>query len=811
MEARRSVLDETDLLRNERSAIAAARGIPSNEPWCGIALSGGGIRSATFCLGALQRLAKAKLLQHFDYMSSVSGGGYMAASMQWIVAHDPKCDTGESFPYGVSLSERTSPGAARLDELRSRASYLAPGEGISVWSLVATVVRTVLLSLLVWIPFFTLGMWLLIAVAIGVISVLPDWLAQSLPRPKGLIDEEWAFAIFWACVAALLTALLILLATVLVFVATLVPPDVAQSVNAPQRIAKRALIAGVCGIAGGLIVWGLRSYALGPISQAVKIVCLMLVIFSIFAFGVAANIWLRRPDREINYQMRRLVDRAATWLFPIILLSLALASLPIVTSTLRDAPLLRQYSGLSGIFGALAALSGVASALYGHFVQAQRVAPNLASRVTANAAGGLFIYGLVLFSFVISDAIIRNPENIFGERVLVAFMVALVCGVTFGQRSNVNYLGLHRFYRDRLMEAFLPRFPGAEPDRTPLSQLWKPDAGKAVSRPYPIFNTNAVLINDDDPTVRLRGGASFILSPLYIGSAETGWIKTEENDSTNAPLTTASAMAASGAALNANAAYAGAGVTRDRLISIVMTLLNTRLGLWIGTPGKVAGPPNYFRPAFEYGVLSFLRTGYRRDSRYMELTDGGHFENLGVYELIRRRLDLIVAFDSEEDPATTMYALASLCQRVFRDFGVTIEIGDKANALMPTDFQGYPGGAKISKRSYFVAPIKYPGRAPNASDKNVPVDSAKTGYFIYIKSNMVDGLSFPSKGYKARNPDFPNQSTMDQFFEPDQFEAYRDLGFACVEAMLRDLKIDGADRTAMIASVSKSMRQMPAA
>ena len=76
---------------------------------------------------------------------------------------------------------------------------------------------------------------------------------------------------------------------------------------------------------------------------------------------------------------------------------------------------------------------------------------------------------------------------------------------------------------------------------------------------------------------------------------------------------------------------------------------------------------------------------------------------------------------------------------------------------------------------------------------------------------MVDGLSFPSKGYKARNPDFPNQSTMDQFFEPDQFEAYRDLGFACVEAMLRDLKIDGADRTAMIASVSKSMRQMPAA
>src|SRR5262249_16915920 len=150
-----------------------------------------------------------------------------------------------------------------------------------------------------------------------------------------------------------------------------------------------------------------------------------------------------------------------------------------------------------------------------------------------------------------------------------------------------------------------------------------------------------------------------------------------------------------------------------------------------------SGTPNYFSPGLRYGIW---RGGYRRDSAFMELTDGGHFDNLGVYELVRRRTDVIVTLDSEEDPSTSMSALASVCQRVLEDFDVLIDVGDKADKIAPAGDMGYPSQAKFTARSYFIAKIYY--KQPKTK---LPGDeTAKIGYFVYIKSNMIKGLSFPS-------------------------------------------------------------------
>jgi hypothetical protein len=70
---------------------------------------------------------------------------------------------------------------------------------------------------------------------------------------------------------------------------------------------------------------------------------------------------------------------------------------------------------------------------------------------------------------------------------------------------------------------------------------------------------------------------------------------------------------------------------------------------------------------------------------------------------------------------------------------------------------------------------------------------------------MIKGLSFPAKGYKAKNPDFPNQSTMDQFFEPAQFEAYRELGYSSVDAFVTAFTLDNADPVALLAALAKAI------
>jgi predicted acylesterase/phospholipase RssA len=102
---------EAEVLRDERAVVAGGRGRPTTGPWIGLALSGGGIRSATFCLGALQRFAHSRLLRHFDYISSVSGGGYVASAVQWRWHDDPTTDADGRFPYGLGRVKTRNRGA----------------------------------------------------------------------------------------------------------------------------------------------------------------------------------------------------------------------------------------------------------------------------------------------------------------------------------------------------------------------------------------------------------------------------------------------------------------------------------------------------------------------------------------------------------------------------------------------------------------------------------------------------------------------------------------------------------------------------
>jgi hypothetical protein len=285
-----------------------------------------------------------------------------------------------------------------------------------------------------------------------------------------------------------------------------------------------------------------------------------------------------------------------------------------------------------------------------------------------------------------------------GSNTLTAFgVVALVVAVASTFYTNINQVGLHRYYRDRIIETFMPSQSAVtdvtstyspKADELLLSQLY----GTSVNSggPYPIINTNVILARDKNRKHRARGGASFSFTPLYTGSEATGWAATDSFRKRQGGVQLASAIATSGAAANSNAGYTGLGITRDRLISLVMMLLNVRLGLWLGNPNPKFGSaraPTHAYPGFPY---AFCGLGHTSDSGFVELSDGGHFENLGIYELARRKVGLIIVCDGEADKEISYAGLLSATRRIHEDFGAVIDFvaHDGLSSLVPRDELG---------------------------------------------------------------------------------------------------------------------------
>ena len=296
---------------------------------------------------------------------------------------------------------------------------------------------------------------------------------------------------------------------------------------------------------------------------------------------------------------------------------------------------------------------------------------------------------------------------------------------------------------------------------------------KAPRGPYHILNANIVLVNSEVRRYRTRGGDSFILSPWYCGGTSVGWRRTDQFMGNG--ITLATAMAISGAAANPDTGVGGVGPTRNHFVSIMMALMNVRLGYWIlnpRLPNRRWVRPNHFRPGF----FEFVGGRYSEDSRFLQLSDGGHFENLGVYELVRRKLGLIIACDSGADADYTFSEFENLSRRIKEDFGARIEFDSNNHVqhLIPRHTGGYPKDVLIADRGYIVGKIIY--------------EDESTGTFIFVKATLIDNLNLELLAYKGRNPLFPHQSTADQFFDERQFESYRELGHAIASQM-----IDGAD------------------
>ncbi|MBX9646719.1 MAG: hypothetical protein K2X57_06665 [Xanthobacteraceae bacterium] len=829
------VFGEHDVIAAERKHIEVGRpgrlGAGSESmPWCGIGLSGGGIRSASFALGVLQGFASQGLLKRFDYMSSVSGGGYIAASLQWWwrgIAVSGGMETGfgtgrHDFPYGSALDDSQSEnlseretteekasrlrvaglGKRNLEFLRSHAAYLTPGDGLNAWSMLGVLVRTIVVSLLTWIPLLVFAFLLISELAITV-DVWPGIVKLGLPLPDWLASPRWSCTLerhdcalkYPAVFALLLYALYAVAVAFAVLAVIFAGFSRTPENNIPVRFLIRLLVGSI--IASGIVIaglYGIYDFFNGTII-AILIAMMVNVVVAVFVLALIA--W-SPPGVVTAYWARRTLERAMGGAFLPFLVLLAFATVPIVPSYLVD-KMHNATSGTAtatatGFLGLAGLLGGVLSSLYGYYVFLKNAVPSLAAQIAATVGSFLYIYMTVVVSYALSviffyPRLLSDSDEV--ALVQVPIIVSVLISACLGFLSNINLVGLHRFYRDRLMEAFMPTKEAVDSVRSGFSQaadslsIAKLTSG---SYPYPLINTNVILVNDKDRKVSARGGDNFILSPLFIGSKATEWQSTDDYIATNGTMTLASSVAASGAAVSASAGYIGTGLTMNRIVSTAMSLLNIRLGLWVGNPNTPAPRgnrtflkiPTFFNPGLAAGILGMA---HKRTSPFLELTDGGHFENLALYELVRRRLDVIVIVDGEADPKISLRSLVSATRRIEEDFGATLELYRDPlgpdRLVMKTRY-GYPSEASYARSPFIVGKLLY-----SPDDHGV----RKHAVLIYVKATNVEGLDFVTSGYLAANPEFPHQSTIDQFFGPDQFDAYHHLGHQCASMLIRDLDL----------------------
>ncbi len=402
----------------------------------------------------------------------------------------------------------------------------------------------------------------------------------------------------------------------------------------------------------------------------------------------------------------------------------------------------------------------------------------------------------------ISQVAFAQPYHLFPLSLLTIIIIGLTIGLAW--RVGVNEFSMHHFYRNRLMRGYLAAtrrrtdrdktanaFTGFDDmDDLKLCSL-KSDKENGYQGPYPIINTtlNASQVTDLDR--QDRQGESFVFTPLFCGfdispispcgnkkskANEYGYRLTEQYAYEPKILTNgkhepggpnlSTAMAISGAAANPNM-----GTHSSSATAFLLTIFNARLGWWMGNPLGKDYKKSDPRSGLAYLIYDLLgRTSIDKD--FVCLSDGGHFDNMGLYELIRRRVRVVILGDAEQDKYLTCEGLANAVRRCRVDFGVEIVIDIKHI----TNRDEKSGNSRCH---YALGTIWYPEDPAGKPSGNL----------IYLKSSLNGQEPVDVKEYSASNPDFPHQSTADQFFNEPQFESYRRLGLHVIETALADPEI----------------------
>ncbi|MCG8450631.1 MAG: hypothetical protein MI725_13765 [Pirellulales bacterium] len=370
------------------------------------------------------------------------------------------------------------------------------------------------------------------------------------------------------------------------------------------------------------------------------------------------------------------------------------------------------------------------------------------------------------------------------------FLGTLAVFLIAGFVMDLNSTSLHGFYSKQLGEAWIEPLPTFGRD-IPLVHLRTTEVGM----PYHLIDGSVQFFGGADKAghKRFLTREGFLFSQLYCGSKSLGFVHTDQF--MNASYELDDAIAVSGAAVSPVQ-------SSNPLQLMLLMFANMRLGQWVETPGHYA-KRGYLHPWTKHWRFTPFQAllACRKPIRERSLcfvTDGGHYENLGIEPLLQRRCRLIFAMDAGQDQDYAFADFTTLMRRMRIMEGIKFELlddGQSANTfeqLIPAQLRYKQAGADRPT----VQGKRKEARAEKGADEENLLEKHWSechfvmlriiydqdqpdldGCLIYMKPTLTGDEPFDLQQYARLNSSFPHDQTADQFFAPDRFESYRQLGY----------------------------------
>ena len=863
-------LEAINQSRRTRRLAEIGDGSSAEAQLVGLSLSGGGIRSATFNLGILQALADLNLIRYLDYLSTVSGGGYIGSWLHaWIRRPGGAGENQGTVRRALSPKESPDPESSEtrpIKWLRRYSNYLAPRLGLlsaDILTIATVWMRNSLLNMLVIVLALSAALMVprSLRFAFDLVQIHernPVWMVAMLPlvfavvviqqnlrsfgqsgvrEGKRWFQEQkrihvavafpvllsailvaaWLFEISRGGARLLWADLTIVWAFFILLCFVSFGGDYRTHffdcrVKRPQGrwawaqfVGTTLLFNGICGLAGALLLFLIERLFEMWSGEAAIWNCLVLGTAAVtMAYALVIVLHLGLFGRNLLDDRREWWSRlgAVLAIWTVGWLAVAGASIygPLLLIQLANMNYGNYIVSLVGTGWMGTTLAGVLKAnsdRTGSGTDGGRM-----SALIIRLAPPLFVVGLLLLLALVDQFAIEQIQGLgdLGAAILVPYhfelisywqpasatLGFLICATTaflLAWRVDVNEFSMHNFYENRLVRCYLGasnprrqpnRFTGFDPDDDLRIAQLNPvgrDGGSGYDGPYAIVNAALNLVSGEELAWQERKAESFVFTPLFSGYAATPTVEaaggpqpdrhrsifayrpTEQYAFPAGGIRLGRAVAISGAAASPNQGYHTSAAA-----AFLMTVFNVRLGWWIGNPRHSKGWRRS-GPGIGLGYLLVeLAAAANNKSKYVYLSDGGHFENLGIYELVRRRCRYIVACDGGQDAGFAFEDLGNAIRKCRSDFGVEIEIDLNSIRPVPAELDG----RLCSKAHCAVGIVNYP--------------DAPRGTLVYIKASLTGDEPADVLEYARLHEEFPHQTTADQFFDESQFESYRRLG-----------------------------------
>jgi len=786
----------------------------------GLALSGGGIRSATFCFGLLRSLARNRLLLRFDLLSTVSGGGYIGSMLGRLFSRGARRT--DMFRVQKALGEIQADWFVWW--LRANGRYLIPRGMRDTLFVAALFIRNLVaihFEFALIVLAFTLALDMVIvhawqglaalgfAYAEPVFALLQDlpgwaplWISVAwLALPPVFIVGAWRAAAYWAI------------------------PWVDETPRRWLVAAWLGSLALTCALCYAYLQFEGSHHPVGQVLRTtLMVVTLALLALWVAAMPVAASFLAQSRD-----QGDRRAEAARTYVTKALANTFELFSaIALVGLIDRCAwflafelePLTETGQGVAGLWLGIAA-----AAIRAVLPLASKLLPSSPRTSVVLAVGRTLGYALVFLLCVWWASLAHKmvlgalftPEGLSYASAWWAFLMLFVpvLGFMLATGQNVEFLNvssLHAFYKARIVRSYLGAANGARfTSQDPVPPLTALDRVPQVLRTdYGITSVDDVHADDDIALDAYRpqdkGGPVHILNVCInqtrdprgglfnqdrrglVLSVASGGLRKASQGEWEALTGPGALSLGTWAAISGAAVAPGLGGRTRGGISALATFAGVRLGYWWDRSARTGCTTTPYRfGAKSRGVLNEtfgVFKGTDKDDWF--LTDGGHFENTAAYVLLAERAQVIVIADCGADPEYRFEDLENLVRKARIDLQAEI-LFQKPKATKAVAAQPFrtarptppmpPRPAALERFGSLDDLESATSSACLALAKVQYADAgASTGILIVIKPNVCAGLPVDLMNFKRQYPEFPQQATSDQFFSEAQWESYFHLG-----------------------------------